>query len=217
MSIANNLNIKELITRNYPHFFESELKDEMAEVGRIIELKPGETLITPNAYIKTIPLLISGTVRISRLDEDGNEIFLYYLNGSDTCAMSLSCCMADQKSQVLAVAEEDSLIIGIPVKYLNEWLIKYPTWKNYIFSSYRARFEDMLNTIDTIAFNKMDERLLKYLQQRTSATGSPIVKGTHQEIAEKLNTSREVISRLLKKMEKESMVRLSRNQIELLI
>jgi CRP/FNR family transcriptional regulator len=124
--------------------------------------------------------------------------------------------MMDKRSAIRATAEDDSTVIVIPIKYVDEWMSKYPTWRNFVMRSYDFRMKEMIKTIDTIAFNKMDERLLKYLNERSVANSSKIINSTHQEIAADLNASREAISRLLKKLEINGLVTLERNKINLL-
>jgi CRP/FNR family transcriptional regulator len=168
-------------------------------------------------YIRFVPILLSGSVKIMRPDEDGREILLYYLGGMDTCAMSLTCCLQQKTSEIIAVAEENTKLITIPVEKIDEWLGKYRTWKEFVFTTYQRRFDDLLETIDGIAFTKLDQRLLKLINKKLSSTGSKhILYVTHEELASELATSREVVSRLLKQLEKLGKVKLSRNKIELL-
>lgn len=169
------------------------------------------------SYVKIIPLIIEGTIKVSREDEDGNELFLYYLRPGETCSMSFTCCMMNKKSEIRTVAEEDTQVIGIPIRYMDEWMSRYQSWKNFVMMTYDYRMLELVKTIDSIAFKKMDERLLEYLEDKAHATGDRTINTTHQQIAYDLNASREAISRLLKQMEKEGMVELGRNRIELLI
>lgn len=203
------------LKEHFPVLYEKELQEEIAEHGKLTEVKAGTVIMDIGRYIKTMPLLVKGSIKILREDEEGNELFLYYLGRGDTCAMSLTCCMEDKKSEIRAVAEEDCIIISIPVKYMDLWMKEYTSWKNFVMQTYRNRFEELLNTIDSIAFLKMDERLEKYLTDKHKATYSTTIKGTHQEIAYELNSSREVISRLLKQLEKQGKIKISRNMIEL--
>ncbi|MGQ1786700.1 MULTISPECIES: Crp/Fnr family transcriptional regulator [unclassified Saccharicrinis] len=209
-------NIKEIINAKFPSLYEEGLLDEIQEHGRIIEFLPGDKLIEIGAYIKQMPLLIDGTIKISREDSEGNELLLYYLNSGETCAMSLTCCMGDAKSNVRATAIEEAEIIMLPVTKMDEWIKKYDSWKNFIFRAYRIRFEEMLQTIDSIAFMKMDERLSRYLLERSKELNQNILSLTHQEIASDLNTSREVVSRLLKQLEKLGRIKLHRNNVEII-
>jgi CRP/FNR family transcriptional regulator len=151
-----------------------------------------------------------------REDNDGKELLLYYLGENDSCAMSLTCCLSLRKSEVKAIAEEKTEMLMIPVEYVEKWMEKYPSWKSFVFGTYQKRFEEMLNAIDSIAFKKMDERLLEYLERKKNALNTKELNITHEEIANDIGTSREVISRLLKQLERMGAVKLSRNKIELL-
>jgi len=206
----------QLIKENYGFLFEDELIKEMAEVGSFQSLKRGEKLMDIGNYIKHMPLLFSGSIKIVREDNDGHELLLYFLEKGDTCAFSLTCCMGNKKSEIKAIIVEDAEMVLIPVKKMEEWLCKYQTWKNFVFESYNLRLEEMLETIDTLAFMKMDQRLYKFLKDKVKLIGSTDISNTHQEIAYNLNTSRVVISRLLKQLENEKKIKLHRNRIEVL-
>lgn len=204
----------DLIKRNFPSLNEPELVTEIETKASTKFMVAGETLIDIGQYIKNIPLLLSGKLKVFRQDADGNELFLYHIMPGETCAISLICSSSNQISKVKAVCIENAEIITIPLKYMDIWVHQYNSWYQFILSSYRKRFEDLLETIDSIAFQKLDERLLSYLKKHQEANNSDIIELTHQYIANELNTSREVISRLLKQMEKKGIIKLSRNQIE---
>lgn len=189
--------------------------NQILEQGREMNLNPGEELMRPGTYIKAIPLLMEGRIRISRQDGEGGELLLYFLSGSQTCAMSLSCCMADQKSSVLAIAEEQTQLLMIPVAYLDQWMTQFPSWKAFIMQTYAMRFNELLKAFDAVAFLRMDERLVQYLAGRRKAEGTHILHLSHQDIAHELHTSREVVSRLLKRLENDGQLKLGRNKIEL--
>lgn len=194
--------------------FEPALIEEIARIGNFLEIDEGHVLMRPGGYIRSVPIILSGSVKILRADEDGREALLYYLGGLDSCAMSLTCCLDRQQSEITAVAEEKTKLISVPVEKVEEWICRYPTWKQFVFGVYRKRFEDMLETIDSIAFTNLDERLLTYLTRKTKACQCSVITITHEEIANELATSREVISRLLKQLEKIGKVKLSRGKIE---
>jgi CRP/FNR family transcriptional regulator len=196
--------------------FDSKTVEEILRVGKYKEFLPGEEIIRPGQYIKAIPLILKGSVKIMREDNDGKELLLYYLGENDSCAMSLTCCLSLRKSEVKAIAEEKTEMLMIPVEYVEKWMEKYPSWKSFVFGTYQKRFEEMLNAIDSIAFKKMDERLLEYLERKKNALNTKELNITHEEIANDIGTSREVISRLLKQLERMGAVKLSRNKIELL-
>lgn len=208
--------MNELINETYGGIFEKKLIEEMTSVARLVEFKEGDVLIDIGNYIKTMPLLIDGAIKIMREDFDAGELLLYFLEKGDTCSMTLSCCMGDKKSEIRAVAENDGLVAMIPVSKMEEWLGKYKTWRTFVFESYNNRFNEMLAAIDNIAFMNMGERLYNYLMDKSKIDNSRTILKTHQEIANELNSSRVVISRLLKAMENDGKVRLNRNNIELL-
>lgn len=195
---------------------EPQLQGLIEEHGRFVEAKSGEVIIDFGGYIRMIPLLIKGSIKVIREDDQGNEVLLYYLGAGETCAMSLTSCISHNQSEIRAVVEEDIEMIAIPVRFMDEWLTKFKSWKNFVMDVYRKRFEEMLQVIDSVAFMKMDERLLKYLSDKAKITNKNIFHITHQEIASDLNSSREVISRLLKKLEKMGRIQLGRNKIEIL-
>jgi len=207
---------KERIKESYHAIFEEELINEIAEVAQIVPFKEGEVLIEIGKYIKTMPLLLEGAIKILREDFDAGELLLYFIEKGDTCAMTMACCVGDKKSEIRAVAENDGVIAMIPVAKMEEWMGKYKSWRSYVLESYNSRFNEMLNAIDSIAFMHMDERLLNYLFEIQKITGSLVINKTHQEIANELNSSRVVISRLLKALENEGRIKLNRNSIEIL-
>lgn len=206
----------DILKTTFPSLVERELLNELSDVGILKEIEEGKVLMEIGDYIKSVPLLLDGLIRISREDEEGKEIFLYYIEGGQTCAMSLTCCMEAERSNIRAISEVKSSIFFIPVQYMDEWMHKYRSWKNFVMRSYSLRFEEMLRTIDSIAFENMDERLWRYLQKRAQSVGKGLLNLTHQQIALDLNASREAISRLLKKLEKQGKVTLGRNRIEIL-
>lgn len=195
---------------------EPALIEEIKSVGRPKNVDAGQVLIQQGSGSKEVPFVISGNLRISRSDNEGNEMFLYYLQGGETCAMSITCCIEGKKSNFSAVAEENTELWMVPMQYLDEWLIKYPNFKKFIFNAYQLRFDELLNAIDSMAFMKMDQRLFKYLLDIKQATGSYKVHKTHEQIANELNSSRVVISRLLKQLEREGKIEQFRNKIEIL-
>ncbi|KJD35629.1 Crp/Fnr family transcriptional regulator [Tamlana sedimentorum] len=201
---------------NYGHLFENNLLNEINQVGTFKEVPEGFKMISIGEYVKAMPLLISGAIKILREDNDGDELLLYFLEKGDTCAMTLTCCLGQTKSEIKAIAETDAKLIMIPIQKMEEWSAKYKSWRNFVFESYHNRLNEMLDTIDSIAFLKMDERLLKYLIEKARVSEDGFIRNTHQEIAYELHTSRVVISRLLKKLENLGEIKLHRNYITLL-
>lgn len=204
------------LKESYGHLFEDELLTEISRVGVLKEIPAGEILIDIGSYVRYIPLLISGAIKILREDEEGDELLLYFLEKGDTCAITLSCCMGQTKSDIRAVAEMDTKLIMIPIQKMEEWISAYKSWRNFAFLSYHNRLQEMLEAIDGIAFLKMDERLVKYLLEKAKINKDNIINSTHQEIAYELHTSRVVISRLLKQLEKLGKIELYRNNIKVL-
>jgi CRP/FNR family transcriptional regulator len=203
----------DLIRKTFP-FLEKDLIAEISEVSALNELEPDQSLLGEGDYIKTFPMVIDGCLRVLRLSEDGNELLLYYLNQGEICSMALTCCMGLQKSNIKMVAEERSLVLTIPVDKPEKWMSEYKSWKEFMMYSYRKRFEELLDTIDSIAFTKLDERLIRFFEDRYKSTGRTNFRGTHQEIALQLNTSREVVSRLLGNLEKNNLVITDRNSVD---
>lgn len=208
--------MKQELEEAYGFLFEKELIDEIAEVGTFKEVAAGDRIMDIGNYVSSMPLLLQGAIKILREDSEGNELLLYFLERGDTCAMTLSCCLGQTKSEIRAVAETDASLIMIPINKMEEWTAKYKSWRNFVFESYHTRLSEMLDTIDTIAFLNMDERLMRYLRDKAKINGDENIQSTHQQIAYDLHTSRVVISRLLKKLEIEGKISLQRNQIKVL-
>ncbi|MCF4101425.1 Crp/Fnr family transcriptional regulator [Gillisia sp. M10.2A] len=205
-----------LLNEAYSFIFEEELLKEIEEVGVLRIVKEGERIIEIGDYVKAMPLLIEGAIKILREDKDGDELLLYFLERGDTCAMTLSCCLGETKSEIRAVAEMETKIIMIPIEKMEEWTAKYKSWRDFVFQSYHSRLTEMLDTIDTIAFMNMDQRLMRYLQDKAKINQNEVLQITHQNIAYDLHTSRVVVSRLLKKLELEGKIKLQRNSIKVI-
>lgn len=195
-------------------FLEPELQAEILKTANVKLFKAEEILIREGQFISSFPLVIKGLIRISRTNNDGNELLLYYLKENDVCAMSLTCCMARQTSTINAVAEMDTELLMIPVEMLDTWISKYPSWKQFVMQTFQNRFRELIDTLDAVAFMKLDERLIKHFIDRNKKSGATTFSGTHQDLALQLNSSREVISRLLKKLENDGRIQLSRNFID---
>ncbi len=200
----------------YGFLFEKELLNEITECGSFKSVKAGETIIEIGSYITGMPLLLTGAIKILREDQNGDELLLYFIERGDTCAMTLSCCLGRKKSEIRAVAETDTTFVMIPIAKMEEWTGKYKSWRNFVFESYHSRLSEMLDTIDTIAFMNMDQRLMRYLRDKAKINKDATIQSTHQQIAYDLHTSRVVISRLLKKLEIDNKISLQRNQIKIL-
>jgi CRP/FNR family transcriptional regulator len=196
--------------------FEPALIREIEEFGQSQRFDEGDVIMDYGKYVRMMPIVVSGTLKVYRHDDQGKEILLYYLSSSESCSMAYNCCMEAKKSEVKAVAEDQVELIAIPHDKLDEWLCKYPSWKNYIMRSFNERFIELLKSIESIAFHKLDERLVAYLKEKKRLSGSNVVKVSHYAIADELATSRVVISRLLKQLENEGKILLYRNEIKLM-
>ena len=206
----------EKLKQHYGYLFEDELIHEIANVAVYKEFKEDTIIIDVDSNMVSIPLIISGAIKILREDKEGEELVLYYIEKGDTCAMTLSCCMGETKSKIKAIAETDVTLLMIPKNKMSEWLSKYKTWQEYILLSYHSRLNEFIEAVDSIAFLNMDERLYKYLKDKAMVVGNDVLNVTHLQIANDLHTSRVVISRLLKALEKKSKIELRRNQVKIL-
>jgi CRP/FNR family transcriptional regulator len=204
------------ILPQFESIFEPALIKEIQEFGVLKPFKEGDIIMDYGRYIKMMPLVIRGSLKVLKKDERGKEILLYYLSTSESCSMAYSCCLEAKKSEVKAIAEEDGELIAIPHDKLDEWLCKYPSWKNYIMRSFNERMSELLKSIESIAFHKLDDRLIAYLKEKQRVSGSSLIKSSHYQIADELATSRVVISRLLKQLENDGKILLYRNEIKLL-
>lgn len=210
------IQLKEIIKNIFPAIYDEGLIDEIIERSELMEFNEGDILIDYGDPISHIPLVIDGSVKVSREGEEGKEIFLYYLMAGDTCATSFSCCMIQKRSEIIAISEENSKVLMIPMELANEWISKYKSWREFVFTMYDDRMFSMIDTIDRLAFSNLDQQVLEYLEQKYFATGKDVIDTTHQQIAVDLNVSREAISRLLKKLENSGKVKLGRNKIQLI-
>ncbi|GIV32933.1 MAG: Crp/Fnr family transcriptional regulator [Chitinophagales bacterium] len=186
---------------------------KLEKLGSIQHFHTGETILAENTYIRSIPMVIRGTLRVMRTDEEGREILLYYVREGESCIMSVLGSLTHDMSKIKAIAEEDTDILLIPVSKANELIKTDPRWIDYVFRLYYKRFEELLDLVNSIAFQKLDQRILDLLRKKSQLSGSPEIQITHQQLADELGSSREVISRLLKHMENKKIIRLSRNRI----
>ncbi|RLD85683.1 MAG: Crp/Fnr family transcriptional regulator [Bacteroidetes bacterium] len=209
--------MREKLNEFYKVVFEPELIDEIVEVGTYKRIRENELLLDIGDNFNRVPLMLTGAIKISRETVNGDEIVLYFLERGDTCTISFGSGLNSSKSKVRGVAEKPSEIIFIPVDKLEEWMVKYASWRRFVIDSYDIRLNEMLEAIDNLAFMKMDQRLYKYLTDKVKIMRSPTLNTTHQEIAIDLNTSRVVVSRLLKQLENEGKIKLYRNRIEVLV
>jgi CRP/FNR family transcriptional regulator, anaerobic regulatory protein len=195
--------------------FNKELLSGIEAYGEIKEVKAGEILMRKGQYIKNAMLILKGGVKIYREDGEGGEYFMYQLEAGQGCAISMICALQQETSQITALTIEDSTLMLIPLKMMEKWMAENKSWYQFVINTYRMRFEEVLSVIDQIAFRSMDERLEFYLKRQSKDASLKIINISHQQIAIDLNSTREVISRLLKKMEQRGLVKLHRNYIEL--
>ena len=203
------------IKQNFDFIFEEKLLQEIVKISKIKKVNKGDLIIDIGSDVVFIPLLISGAVKVFRTDDDGDEYILYFIEGGDTCAMTLNCCVRGAKSEIKAVAEVDTELLLIPIAKMEDWL-HFKSWRTLIFNSYNSRLKEMLEAIDSLAFMNMNDRVLRYLKDKVIANKKETLSVTHKIISDELNTSRVVISRILKKLEKDGELELLRNQIKIL-
>ena len=203
----------EKLKQALPNITDPKLLQAILEKGQELNLEPGKILMEPGQFVKAVPLVLEGSIKIMRTDEDGKELFLYYLEPGQTCALSLTCCSAAKPSEIKAVVEEKAVLVFIPIHLHEQWMDEFKQWKDFVSSTYQQRFHEMLIALDAVAFKRMDERLMRYIVTKMKQLKANELHTTHQEIANELGTSREVISRLLKQLEKKKWIELGRNVI----
>lgn len=200
----------------YANVFESSLISELEEKSMLFSASAGQELMKMGQPIKVVPIVLSGILRVSRINDEGQELLLYYVRKGEGCAMTFSCGMMSKPSQVEGSVEEDLTMICIPVNVMEELMQKYPSWKKFVMATIVNEFIDVIKSVDEVTFKKMDDRLVNYLKEKSRITESSLINLSHQQIADDMGTNRVVISRLLKKLENSKRVLLYRNQIKLL-
>ena len=204
---------KDILRKALPNLTDPKLLDRLLEKGQFSTFEPGKTLMEPGQFVKAVPLVLDGSIKIMRVDEEGKELFLYYLETGETCALSLTCCSAARPSQIKAVVEEQVSLLFIPIQIHEQLVDEFKQWKDFVSTTYQHRFQELLTVLDAVAFKRMDERLMNYIVTKMKQLKSNELHTTHQEIANELGTAREVISRLLKQLEKKKWIELGRNVI----
>jgi len=207
----------ELYLQEFFPQFEPALKQRLIEVASIKSFLAGEMLMETGQYFRSAVLIVEGRVKLYREGDEGGEFFMYYLDPGNACALSLICATKQETSQVKAKSLDDTVVIMIPIDIMDDLMQNYKTWYYFVLETYRVRFEELLSVIDGVTFKALDERLVFYLKNQYQKLKTRELQITHQEIANDLNSSREVISRLLKKMEQKGEVVLHRNYIEWLL
>jgi CRP/FNR family transcriptional regulator len=204
---------RDILRQALPNLTDPKLLDRLLEKGQFSTFEPGKTLMEPGQFVKAVPLVLEGSIKIMRVDEDGKELFLYYLETGETCALSLTCCSAARPSEIKAIVEEKASMLFIPIQVHEQLVDEFKQWKDFVSTTYQHRFQEMLTVLDAVAFKRMDERLMNYIVTKMKQLKSNELHTTHQEIANELGTAREVISRLLKQLEKKKWIELGRNVI----
>ncbi len=203
----------ERLREAFPNFTDSNLLQAILDKGQVMDLPAGKVLMEPGQFIKAVPLVIEGAIKILRTDEEGKELFLYYVDPGETCALSLTCCSATKPSEIRAVVEEDAVMVFVPIQSHERFSDEFRQWKDFVSLTYQHRFQELLIALDAVAFMRMDERLMRYIVTKMKQHQANELHTTHQEIANELGTSREVVSRLLKQLEKKKWIELGRNII----
>ena len=204
---------RDMLRQALPNLTDPKLLDRLLEKGQFSTFEPGKTLMEPGQFVKSVPLVLEGSIKIMRMDEEGKELFLYYLEAGETCALSLTCCSAARPSEIKAVVEEKASLLFIPIQVHEQLVDEFKQWKDFVSTTYQHRFQEMLTVLDAVAFKRMDERLMNYIVTKMKQLKSNELHTTHQEVANELGTAREVISRLLKQLEKKKWIELGRNVI----
>jgi len=202
------------LSKYFPVMAEKALREELLANAEMHKFDENSVLLEVGKYVKVLPLVLKGCIKVVK-EMDGKEILMYYIRPGESCIMSISACISHEKSKIKAVTEEETELLLIPYNFVNVWLQKYPTWNSFVINSYKNRFENILDAFNAVAFQKMDERLILYLEQRASITNSKTIKITHQQIANDLATARVVVSRLLKELEHQGKISQTRGRVTL--
>lgn len=194
-------------------FSDGKLADEIFKRSRFLEVPQRQPIINQGDYIRVIPLVIEGKIRVSRQDESGKEVLLYSIKPGESCALTLASGLRHQQSAVFAETENDTRLIVIPLTDFEELLVSFPKLNEFIVKTFHIRFEELIRVVDSVTFRTIEFRLIKHLKEMNN--GNNIVKATHQELADHLATAREVVSRLLKQLEKDKKIINHRGYIEI--
>ncbi|MBS1521928.1 MAG: Crp/Fnr family transcriptional regulator [Bacteroidetes bacterium] len=206
-------NIATFLDQHFPEL-DQPLKQFIASVSVLKHIPAGTALVRSGQYVKNTMLIAKGLIKIYREGEDGGEFFMYHLEPGNACAVSMICAATAKESEILAKAVEDSTVIMIPIQHMEDMMKNYQSWYRFVVETYRYRFEELLSVLDDVAFKNMDQRLQNYLDRQFSEFNTRELKLTHQQIADDLNTSREVVTRLLKKLEQNGSIKIHRSHIE---
>ncbi len=208
--------MEQLLKKYFPTLSELDLRNKLLENAKMAKFNKGDVLLKKGQYVKLLPLVLNGAVKVVREDEEGREILIYYIKPGESCALSFSAYMNNKQSDIKAVCDEETQLILVPSSLVKDWLRLYPSWQQFALQLYDIRFAELLHTVEDIAFKKMDERLVDYLKEKLSLQNRETLHITHQQIAQDLATSREVITRLLKQLAQKGMITLARNEIKII-
>lgn len=208
--------IKNTLKALFPAITQINLIQEMAEQGTFVEVPAGFVLLKADQIVRDLPLVISGSIKVVKVDGEGNEMFLYYILPGESCAMTLTSCIKREPSSVKAIVESDLQVLTLPMSAIHEWTFKYPSWNTFMVDTYSKRFDEVLEVVDHIAFQNLDNRLLHYLTEKIKVVGSSTLQLSKTSVAKDLNSSREVISRLFKKMEEQGIIVTEGNSVRLI-
>jgi CRP/FNR family transcriptional regulator len=197
------------------HLFKSLLNEAVYASGQIMHFPADKVILNIQSYIKSIPIVLSGSIKVIKTDEDGQEILLYYIKPGESCIMSFLAGLHNDTSKIKAIVEEEAEVLMIPIDKAGQWIREFPEWTDFIFTLYQKRFEELLDVVNAVAFQKLDARLLNLLRQKSELFQSKDISVTHQQLADELGTTREAVSRVLKQIEKSKQIKLSRNKISL--
>jgi CRP/FNR family transcriptional regulator len=206
------MDIKE-IENNFSHFGQDLIK-EMLESCVIKEFPKKTEIIREGQFVKVVPIVLKGLVKVF-IGQDEKELLLYYIHPRETCIMSFSACLKNEKSKIFAITEEESNVLLIPSDKISRWVTDYPKINQLFYQQFDLRYAELIVTINHLLFDKLEKRLLDYLSEKISVTGKNPIKVTHKEIANDLGTAREVISRLIKKLEHLQKVKQHHDSIEI--
>ncbi len=204
------------IANTFPMLNQKQFVEELARSVQVRTVKSGDVLMEYGDYVRQIPLVVSGIVKVLRVTDEGEERLLYYLSDGEACAAAFSCCMIQKRSEFKTIAVKDSQLWFIPLNHGDKWMSTFAVWRNFVFTTFDRKMMDLIDLVDSLSFSKLDDQLLNYLEHQSILSNKNSIKITHYEISKDLNVSREAVSRLLKNMEKQGKVKLERNKITLL-
>lgn len=196
------------------YLFEADLLDEMRHTGRLQSFGPNQEIMDIGQEVTRFPIILNGSLKVMTENEKGQEMLLYFLESGDTCAMTMQCCFGNKKSRIRVITETETEILFVPVQKMEDWLLKYSSWRSFVFDNYQARLDEMLQAVDQLAFDNLEERLYKYLKDKAMVNRNPQLEITHHQAATDLNTSRVVVSRLMKKLEKQGLISQERGLVK---